>query len=160
AHYGALTATIGYRRPITSGASGEAIQEARTVQYPDITLLDPAKHALTLERAREYGFRASIAAPLLIEGAAIGAIVLRKPAPGARSLRGVELLESSAAQAVIAIQNVRLFTELRESLEQQTASAEILQVISQSPTDVQPVLDAVVTAARKFCGATDAAMIL
>jgi signal transduction histidine kinase/HAMP domain-containing protein len=160
AHHGALPATIGFRRPITTGASGEAIQEARTVQYPDTSLLDPIRHASTLARAQEYGFRATIAAPLLIEGAAIGAIVLRKPEPGTLAPRQVELLESFAAQAVIALQNVRLFTELRESLEQQTASSEILQVISQSPTDVTPVLSAVAKAAVRFCGAEDATISL
>src|SRR5262249_10135143 len=86
----------------------------------------------------------------------IGAIALRRPEPGAFTPNQVELLKSFAAQAVIAIENVRLFTELRESLEQQTATAEILTVISQSPTDVGPVLSAVAKAAMKFCGASDA----
>src|SRR5204863_410234 len=96
----------GFRAAVTAPMlrEGDAIQEARTIQYPDISLLDPQKHALTLERAQEYGFRASIAAPLLIEGLAIGAIVLRKPDPGSLAPRQVELLESFAAQAVIAIQ--------------------------------------------------------
>jgi hypothetical protein len=61
---------------------------------------------------------------------------------------------------VIAIENVRLFTELKEALEQQTATSEILRAISQSPTDVQPVLEAVVKAAVRFCGAEDASITL
>src|SRR5262249_49858868 len=69
-------------------------------------------------------------------------------------------LETFAAQAVIAIENVRLFTELKELLEQQTASSEILQVISQSPTDVTPVLNAVARAAVRFCGAEDVTISL
>jgi hypothetical protein len=61
---------------------------------------------------------------------------------------------------VIAIENVRLFTELKESLDQQTATAEVLRVISQSPTEVQPVLEAVAAAAQRFCGATDVSIAL
>src|SRR5262249_43657352 len=101
-----------------------------------------------------------IAAPMLREGTAIGAISLRKPEPGPFTPHQIQLLEAFAAQAVIAIENVRLFTELRESLEQQTATTGILRVISQSPTDAQPVLKAVVGAARRFCGADDAMVIL
>ena len=77
-------------------------------------------------------------------------MALRKLEPGPFAPQQIAQLETFAAQAVIAIENVRLFTELDESLEQQTATSEILRAISQSPTDVQPVLEAVVKAAVTF----------
>ena len=161
AHDGPLSATVGGRRPLDrSSGAGRAITDGITVHIPDIAALDPATNAITLALAREHGFKASISAPMLREGVAVGAIVLRKIDAGAFSFRQIALLETFAAQAVIAIQNVRLFTELRETLEQQTASAEILQVISQSPTDVQPVLTAISKAAVRFCGAEDATIAL
>jgi signal transduction histidine kinase len=143
-----------------SSTIGHATLDGQTIHVPDVSELDPSQYALTQAVSKEVGVRALLAAPMLREGSAIGCILLRKAEPGAFSPRQVELLETFAAQAVIAIENVRLFTELRETLEQQTATAEVLRVISQSPTDAQPVLNAVAAAALRFCGADDVAIAL
>ena len=161
AHEGNIGFEPSRRRPMyRSAISARSVIDARTVHVPDTAELDPAEFGDTLDLARSRGWRAGLAAPMLREGSAIGMIMLRRPQAGPFTARQIELLETFAAQAVIAIENVRLFTELRESLEQQTATAEILRVISSSPTDVQPVLDAVAKAAVRFCGADDAMVIL
>jgi signal transduction histidine kinase/HAMP domain-containing protein len=160
-HVGSLGQLLGERIPVdATSSSGRAVLERRTIHFPDIELLDPAEYGTAINMSRRTGVRAVLSAPMVRENEAIGTILLRKPVPGAFAPRQIELAETFAAQAVIAIQNVRLFTELSESLEQQTATADILRVISQSPNDVTPVLDSVAKAAVRFCGAEDVVITL
>jgi len=133
-----------------------AIEEARLFNVADMEALSDEEFDEGKQYAREHGFRAFLAAPLMKDGRAIGAIQLRRTQPGAFAPREVDLVQTFAAQAVIALQNVRLFNETKEALERQTAIAEILRVISSSPTDVQPVLEAIASSAARFCAAEDA----
>ncbi|MBP6768068.1 MAG: GAF domain-containing protein [Reyranella sp.] len=161
AHVGPIRAVTGERIPLSRETiMGRAIIDGCTMHVPDIDMLDPVEFAAGRALSARLGLRAALVAPMLRDGVVIGGVNLRRAAPGSFTKRQIELAESLAAQAVIAIENVRLFTEQREALEQQTATAEILRAISQSPTDVQPVLDAVVKAALRFCGATDAIIVL
>ncbi len=94
--------------------------------------------------------------PLRQQGELIGTLNARRTEVRPFTPAQIKLLETFADQAVIAIENVRLFQELKESLEQQTATSEILGVIASSPTDIQPVLESVAENAARLCEATDA----
>jgi GAF domain-containing protein len=145
-------------------ATGRAVLEGRATHIPDVL-------ADTEYRATRYqelaGYRTALSVPLLRDGTTIGTFSLSRDAVSPFTDKQIELVKAFADQAVIAIENVRLFEaeqqrtrELTESLEQQTATSEILGVISTLPTNVQSVLDAIVRTAVTLCESHDAVILL
>jgi GAF domain-containing protein/CheY-like chemotaxis protein/anti-sigma regulatory factor (Ser/Thr protein kinase) len=148
-----------------STAVGRSVTESRPCHIADLQA-EGESSPEAAENARRLGFRAILSVPLMREGVAIGAIAIRRTEARLFTDRQVALLQTFADQAAIAIENVRLFTELQQknhaltqahdqvtqSLAQQTATAEILRVISSSPMDVQPVFRAIADSAVRLTG--------
>jgi GAF domain-containing protein len=174
ANYGSspegLTATRArYPKPLDMETTpGVAIVTRSVFHVPDIE--DPSTIEHVRQTGRLLGVRSVISMPMLREGEAVGALVITRRDPGRFSDAEVELLQTFSDQAVIAIENVRLFHELEEknraltasnahvteALDRQTATADVLRIIAQSPTELQPVLDAIAASAVRLCAASDA----
>jgi two-component system NtrC family sensor kinase len=129
--------------------SARAILERRIIEIPDVDTPDTPD--FTRQAATAGGFRSITFVPLINQGKGIGTIILNHPQAGFRlSEHQLALVQTFADQAVIAIENARLFNETREALERQTATADILKVIASSPSDVQPVFDAIAASANRL----------
>ena len=166
AHHGPIPIGPGGLPLTRESVPGRAFLDGRSFHLPDLQA-EADEFPVGSDLARRHGFRTTLNVPLMRDSAAIGVITLRRIEVKLFTDRQIELLKTFADQAVIAIENVRLFTELQEknqaltaahaqvteSLEQQTATSDILRVISSSPTDVQPVFETIARSATTLCEA-------
>src|SRR5262245_26433729 len=132
-----------------------AVQTKDVVHIPDATA-DPAYRQgdpIRVEAVDVGGVRTLLDVPMLKENEVIGAIAIYRQQVRPFTDKEIELVKNFANQAVIAIENTRLLNELRESLQQQTATSEVLQVISSSPGELGPVFEAMLANATRICGA-------
>ena len=164
AHHGLSAAGVDAVRSVYPVAPGQESAAARSIlsrsviDIPDVHADPNYSHGRT---ATVMAYRSIVAVPMLRDGLPVGSIAVARSQTGLLPDRQIEVLKTFADQAVIAIENVRLFQELEarnrdltETLEQQTATSEILRVISSSPTDVQPVFDTIAANALRLCDAT------
>ncbi|MFK4655652.1 two-component system NtrC family sensor kinase [Bradyrhizobium japonicum] len=139
---------------------GTIVAENRQVHVPDLDNVDPAIADWPgMPHARAAGTRSMSGSPLRLEGKAIGALIVYRDRLAPFTDDEMALQQSFADQAAIAIENARLFNETRESLERQTATADILKVLASSPSDVQPVFDAVAANANRLIGGFSTAVL-
>jgi GAF domain-containing protein len=141
--------------------TGRSVIDCRAVHVHDLLACDEFPEGQ--EVAQRFGVRSILSTPLVRDNVAVGAIMIRRAEVRPFSEKQVALLQTFADQAMIAMENVRLFhqveartRDLQESLEYQTATSDVLNVISRSPSQIQPVLDSIVETARRLCEAFDA----
>ncbi len=159
AHHGPIQMPVATSHFTRETVSGRAILERRIIHIEDLATAED--FTVGGQLARQLGFRTILSVPLLRKREAIGVITIRRAEIEPFTDKQITLLQTFADQAVIAIENVRLFTELQArnqelsvALAQQTATSEVLAVISGAQTDVQPVFEAIVQSARRLCDAS------
>lgn len=165
AHHGPIPISL-ERWPINRHwAAGRSVLDRVPVHVQDLTR-EAVEFPDGYRMALQMGHRTTLSVPLLREGDGIGALVVRRTEVLPFTPKQIALLQTFADQAVIAIENVRLFDEvqartraLAEALEQQTATAEVLKVISRSPNDLQPIFDCIAQTARRLCQADIASIV-
>src|SRR4029450_9159839 len=149
-------------RPGASTTLGRALATKRPVQIDDVR--DEAQHgdsasgSTGAQLAKFADARTVLAVPMLKDAELVGAIIIYRQEVRPFTDKQIELVQNFAAQAVIAIENTRLLNELRESLDRQTATAEVLKVISSSPGELRPVFESVLANATQLCEASHGAM--
>jgi signal transduction histidine kinase len=146
--------------PLTRGSAvGRAVIDRAPVHVDDMQTQSDDEYPVGRTIARQTGWRTVLAVPLLREGRSLGAIVLRRIEVRPFTEKQIALLKTFADQAAIAIENVRLFNETKESLERQTATAEVLKTISRSTFDLDTVLQALLDNAARLGGAEQGVML-
>jgi GAF domain-containing protein len=138
--------------PVARFPPFESLRDGAVVEFAD-TEAESGVPPVNRDIARLRGYRSMVFAPLMNNGISIGVISVTRKEPGRFAAHHVQLLQTFADQAVIAIENVRLFNETKEALERQTATAEVLGVISRFSADLAPVFDAMLGKAMQLCGA-------
>ncbi|UWU74345.1 GAF domain-containing protein [Bradyrhizobium huanghuaihaiense] len=146
-----------FPRKIADFPTFALVRNGETIQFPDSEADDVPELNRNLARLR--GFRSVLFMPLMNRGTPVGMISVTRAEPGAFATDLVQLLQTFADQAVIAIENARLFNQTREALERQTATADILKVMAASPSDVQPVFDAIAANANRLIGGFSTAVL-
>ena len=167
AHYGPIPYVLEKWTINRNWVTGRSVIDKVPIHVLDMLSAEGDEFPDTRERARRTGTRTYLSVPLLREGKSIGAIVLRRTEVHPFSDKQIALLQTFADQAVIAIGNVRMFEQvqertddLRESLQFQTATSDVLKVISSSPDTLQPVLDVIVDTSRHLCGTETSTIFL
>ncbi|MCA1458629.1 GAF domain-containing protein [Bradyrhizobium sp. BRP22] len=148
---------LSFPRQIADFPTFALVRGGETIQFPDSEADDVPQ--LNKDLARLRGFRSVLFMPLMNRGTPVGMISVTRAEPGAFAADHVQLLQTFADQAVIAIENARLFNETQEALERQTATADILKVMAGSPSDVQPVFAAIAANANRLVGGFSTAVL-